>query len=283
VVGDTVGRGRHNGSVWNSGDGTQRLGRLEVSQGLTTRGVDPGGSHVIAITDLKRAVLGVVRSIVCTSETVIYVLAVCAWGFTTRITDLDAEGVATHEVCPVVYLVVGVVVATTVGERVRVHESTDGVTTKVSTVRVELSSIVTGSKVDLGLIDKTSNLNIVWSLDDLHALESTLGNETGAVAGLGTPGNFLAFSVADCRVWLGGSPEAEIVYVVDEGRLTHGFLVLSRGVADVVADLRSADGRSDRIDLIGDSTRVGIVFAVKRDRVVGIGLSEYDGGNGEGQ
>jgi hypothetical protein len=64
-------------------------------------------------------------------------------------------------------------------------------------VRVELSSIVIGSQVDQGLVDETCNLDIVWCLDELDTRESTSGNETGAVARLGAPGNFLAFSITD--------------------------------------------------------------------------------------
>ena len=64
-------------------------------------------------------------------------------------------------------------------------------------MRVELSSIVINSHVDQGLVDETCNLDIVWCLDELDTRESTSGNETGAVTGLGAPGNFLAFSVAD--------------------------------------------------------------------------------------
>jgi hypothetical protein len=40
-------------------------------------------------------------------------------------------------------------------------------------------------------------LDIVWCLDELDTYRSTSGNETGAVARLGAPGNFLAFNIAD--------------------------------------------------------------------------------------
>lgn len=62
---------------------------------------------------------------------------------------------------------------------------------------VELSTIVVVSDVDQGLVDVTCKLDIVRCLDNLDTRESTGGNETGAVARLAAPGNFLAFSVAD--------------------------------------------------------------------------------------
>lgn len=70
-------------------------------------------------------------------------------------------------------------------------------TDQISTMGIKLSSIVTSSHVDLGLVDKTSNLDIVWGLDELNTLEGTGGNETGAMAVLAAPGDFLTFGVAD--------------------------------------------------------------------------------------
>lgn len=64
-------------------------------------------------------------------------------------------------------------------------------------MRVELSSIVIGGHVDLCLVDETDKLNIVRGLDDLDTLENTVGNETGTMATLGAPGNFLTFGVTD--------------------------------------------------------------------------------------
>jgi len=134
-------------------------------------------------------------------------------------------------------------------------------------MRVKLSSVVISSYVDLGLVDKACNLDIVRCPDKLDTLESTGGNETGAVARLAAPGNFLAFSVTDGRVRLGGSPEAEIsttvsevargyregctIYVVYKGSLAHRILVLGCGIADVVPDLGATDGGGVVVDLIG--------------------------------
>lgn len=62
---------------------------------------------------------------------------------------------------------------------------------------IELSSIVTGSQVDLDLVDETSDLDIVGCSDELNALECTIGNEAGTVAMLCAPGDLLTFGIAD--------------------------------------------------------------------------------------
>lgn len=98
MVGDAVGRGWYSGSVWNTRDGAQGLGGLEVSRGRTTTdSVETGGSHVLPITDLEGAVLGVVGGIVCTPKTIIDVLTICTWRLAFRVADLDTETIATHE------------------------------------------------------------------------------------------------------------------------------------------------------------------------------------------
>lgn len=97
MVCDTVGRGRNNGSVWNIGNGTLGLGRLEISLGLTIRGVDAGRAHVVTITDLECAILGVVRSIVRTPKTIINVLTKLSLVVAIRVANLQTKGIATHE------------------------------------------------------------------------------------------------------------------------------------------------------------------------------------------
>lgn len=146
MVGDTVGRGRHSRRIWNTGDRAQRLGRLKISQGVTSRDVDTGRSRVFAFTDLKRFVLGVVRGIVRTTKAIIDVLAKLALVMAIRITYLHTEGVATHEADlgqytiiltikkrnphrPVANLLVAIVIAIITGESVRVHERANRVTT----------------------------------------------------------------------------------------------------------------------------------------------------------
>lgn len=273
LVGDTVGRGGNDGGVRR---GNITRGGLGVGHGDTVGDIDTGGSLEICVTNFEKATWSVAGHVVRAAHTVVNVLAVgalvtCGGG---RVTNRDAEGVATHEVGPVNDLLVTVIVATVAGEGVGVHQTTKGVPTQVSAVRVELSSVVISSHVDLDLVEVTSDLDVSAGLQELDTLESTLGDETSAVAGLGAPGNLLLLRVTNGGVGQRRSPKTEIVDVVDHGSLAHGILVFGGGVADVVADLRTTDGCGVVVNLVGDSRRVSIGLVDKWGRVSGIGLSE---------
>lgn len=82
-------------------------------------------------------------------------------------------------------------------------------------MRVQLAPVVISSNVDLGLVNKTGNLDVVGGLDELYALESTGGDETSAVSWLCAPGDFLTFGVTDGGVRLWGSPEAEVCMILE--------------------------------------------------------------------
>jgi hypothetical protein len=98
VVGDTVGRGRHNRSAWNTRNGAQGLGGLEVGLGRPTcTGIETRRSHVLTITDLKCAILGIVQCIVYTPKTIIDVLAISSGVLALRIAQFHTESRATHE------------------------------------------------------------------------------------------------------------------------------------------------------------------------------------------
>lgn len=146
MVGDAVGGGRDSGSVGNRGNGSQRLGRLEVSQSLTlTASVDARRNHVVTLTDFECTILGLARGIVCTPETIIDVLAKLALVVAIRVTNFDTKGMAAHEadrdedmltahdernlLGPVANLLVGIVVAIVARKSIRVHETTERVAT----------------------------------------------------------------------------------------------------------------------------------------------------------
>lgn len=84
------------------------------------------------------------------------------------------------------------------------------VTYQVSSVRVELSSVVIGLEVDLGLVNEADDLDIVRGPHVLDTLQSTRGNDASAAAWLGAPRYLFTFSVRDNRVWLGWGPETEV-------------------------------------------------------------------------
>ena len=75
---------------------------------------------------------------------------------------------------------------------------------------VHLSSPVVTLDVDEPLVDETDNGHVCRRLEDLDTLERALGDEAGAVAGLGAPGYFLSLSVGNQRVGLRRRPQAEV-------------------------------------------------------------------------
>ena len=77
-------------------------------------------------------------------------------------------------------------------------------------MRVELTTVVALLDVDLGLVNKADDLNVGGGAHELDTGEGTLGNEAGATASLGAPGDLLTLRVGDEGALLGGSPEAEV-------------------------------------------------------------------------
>lgn len=90
------------------------------------------------------------------------------------------------------------------------HESTDGVALLISTMRVELSSLVSGLHVDLGLINEAGDLNIVGSREELNTLQGTSGNNTSAMALFRAPCNFRCLGVGNQCVGGGRRPQAKV-------------------------------------------------------------------------
>jgi hypothetical protein len=240
-------------------------------------------AHVIALANLEDVVLSVVGGVVLASETVIDVLTESLLVLTSGVTDLHAEGTATHEIGPVNDLLVGGIVATVAREGVRVHQTTEWVTAQVGTVGIKLSSVIVSSHVNLGLINESNDLNVIGCLNELDTSQSTARDQASSVPRLSAPGNFLLLGITDGGVRLGGSPQTEVVNVVDERSLAHRLLVLGGAVADIVAYLRATDGGGIIINLVWDARRVSIVLVNERGGVSGIGLSEDDGGSGDGQ
>ena len=125
-----------------------------------------------------------------------------------RVASLEAENVTTHEVVPLDDLLVAVVVA--IRPSGGIEKATEGVTAEVGTVGIELSSKVVGSEVDEGLIDETNDLDVVGGPHELDTLKSSGRDETGSMAGLGAPCDFLLFGFPDGGGTIGGRPEAEV-------------------------------------------------------------------------
>jgi hypothetical protein len=256
---------------------------LEVGRGSAAGGVDTDGGHVITIADLEDTLLCVVGCVVCAPETVIDVLAESLLILASGVTDFHAEAVTTHEVCPINDLLVRVIVTPVAGERVGVHETAKRVTAQISTVGIQLASVVISRDVYLSLVNETGDLDVVGGLDELYTLKSTGGDETSTVSRLCTPGNFLTFGVTNGGVGLWGCPEAKVVYVVHERSLTHGALILSCRVANIVTDLGTANSSSVIVDLVRDTGRVSIVLVNERSGVSRVRLSVNKGNRCNGE
>lgn len=169
--------------------------------------------------------------IVLATDTIKDVLAVVGGVGTRGVASLEAESSSTHEVVPFD----GLDHTSTPG--VGEEETTEGVTTLIGTVGVELSSGVGGVNVDEVLLDEASDLDVVGGLHELETGDGTLGDDTGTISGLGAPGDTLTLDVTDEGVWFGWAPEAEIIDAVDDSSLAQRGRALGSAVADVVTEL----------------------------------------------
>ena len=229
-VGDAVGRSGDLGLVRDGGDCSQRLRGLSVGLNLTAWiGIDAGEVLVGALARFERAVLGVIGGVVEASDTIVNVFAVPGSVGTSGVASLEAEETSAKETkiegmalgktarggesvgCILVPLddlfVVGFIVT---APRVREDETAKGVSSEISTVRVQLASRVVRLEVGLRLVDKTDDLDVIRGLHELNALESTAGDKAGAVTRFGTPCDSLVFCFADSGWTIGWSPDAEI-------------------------------------------------------------------------
>jgi len=207
-VSDAVGGGGDLGLVRHGGNGTQRLSGLSVGLDLAAGiGVNAGEVLVVSSASLEDTSLSIVGGVVGASDTIVDMLTVVGGVGTGGVANLEAENATTHKVVPFDDLLVTVVALPSSG----VDETTEGVSTEVGAVGVELSSGVISSKVDSGLVNETDDLDVVWGLHVLDTLKGTCGDETSAVAGLGAPRDFLLFCLADGGGTRRGSPKAEVI------------------------------------------------------------------------
>jgi len=170
-------------------------------------GVNTGEVLVITSAGLEGTILSAVGGVEGAPDTVVDVFTEASSIGTGRIASLETESVTAHEVVPLDDLLVGVLVARPCGG---VEETTEGVTTEISAVGVELSSEVVGTEVDEPLVDETDDLNVVGGLHELDTLEGTGWDETRSVTGLGAPGDFFVFCLADGGGTIRRCPEAEV-------------------------------------------------------------------------
>lgn len=70
-------------------------------------------------------------------------------------------------------------------------------TYQISTVWVELTSPVASLQVQHRLIEEREDLEVRRGAQELHTLDGTGRDETGAATGLGAPGDLLALRISD--------------------------------------------------------------------------------------
>ena len=109
---------------------------------------------------------------------------------------------------PLNYLFVIILVVT--APSIRVDETTERVSSEIGTMGVHLTSRVVGLEIHLCLVDKTDDLDVIWGLHELNTLERAVGDETGSMAGFGTPCDGLVFGLTDSCGTFRWGPEAEI-------------------------------------------------------------------------
>jgi len=239
-VGNAVGRCRDPGLVWHGADGAEGFSGLCLGLDNAGRvGIDTREILVISVTRSELSGLRLVRSVVGAADTIVNVLAevccVCSCG----VASLQAELTATHEVMPFNDLFEGVVIA--LAESGRVEQAAERVSTEVGSVRVKFASGIISGQVDLGLVNETNDLDVIRSPHELNTQESTRGNNTGTISGLGTPRHLELFGVTDSRWSTGRRPQTEVIDGIQVRSLAHGLLVLGSRVTFIVTGLRTTD------------------------------------------
>jgi len=98
---------------------------------------------------------------------------------------------------PLDHLLITIVVAVVAGECVSVDESTEGVSSLVGAVGVQLASSIIGSDVDVDLVDEAGNLHVGGGFEELDTSEGSRRHHTTSMARLAAPGNGSSLGVAD--------------------------------------------------------------------------------------
>jgi len=149
------------------------------------------------------------------------------------------------------------VVLEVIPERVSKHQSTNGVTVTIRTMRIEFTTRIALGDVNLRKVSLTSDLNVIRRLDEMHALQRPIRDRPRSPTRFSAPRDFLPFGIAD-RTNTRRSPETEIINVVDPRRLT--IRTLTRGSTAVICARLAVLGfvrkSRDRVAHVPDLVRV---------------------------
>jgi hypothetical protein len=242
----------------------------------TVGSVDTNGVHVVALAGLEDTFCVSGRGNEAASGFIIDVVAVDLRTSNGGIAGLEAEHVRAQEIVPFDNLLEGVVVTIVAGESVGVNERTEGVATLISAVGVHLTTLILCVDVDILLVHSSNNENVCRGPEELHTGQRALGNDTSTMSRRGAPGHSLGLSISDSAVRNRRAPKAEILDVVDHGKLAQRVGAFGGAVTHGVPRLGTTS-RVIGVDLVGDLT--GILVSPVRKRF-DAGLCEDRGGQG---
>lgn len=172
-----------------------------------------------------------------------------------RVTCFDAEDVGAHEVVPFDNLLECFVVSSVGWEGVGEDETSEGISSLISTMRVHLASTIIRLDVNKRLVNMPNDLNICRGLHKLNTGKRAGRDDPRPTPWFGTPGDSLAFSVPNNSIWFGWAPEAKVIDRVNHGGLAFRGRALGGGVAAIIPLLRSTVSRIG----VGLIREVGIV------------------------
>jgi len=148
----------------------------------------------VALTRSERTILDVRGHIVLASDQIVYIETVIRLSDAVQ-THFHTELAATDEHVPVVHLRI----LTVTGDQsiVRINHTTQWVTLKISTMRVEFATAVIFGQSNACIVDKSANLDVGGSCDKLGPINSTSRNLTRTVIILSAISYDAGFFVSD--------------------------------------------------------------------------------------
>jgi len=164
--------------------------------------VDTHGQIVIGVAGLEDMRIIVSRHVPKAALEIIDVVAV--YGSITSYAGAEAEFVVGDKTRPLVVLRAS-------PKSVSVHQPTNWISTTIGAPVVQLSAFVASLDVHLGEVTDTSHLNIILRPDKVNTLQGAIRNRTSTTPRFRAPRDNFSFSVADSAVWVGRSPQAEIL------------------------------------------------------------------------
>jgi hypothetical protein len=152
---------------------------LRPGDSLSVSGVSTNNVLEFTLAASELVICVRVRHVVFASNKIVDVLAVIRSG-DGRVAELDAEGSTTDEVVPLNSLEFGAVALST-RETGTVDESTERVSSQISTVRIELSSRIVRLETKSAVLDVPSDLDVSTCFHELGAGNRTCRDETAAM------------------------------------------------------------------------------------------------------